>query len=100
MSFDHQLKTKSYYQTYMQENDEKQALLILGEKYVAERQKEVFDLSEIRFAQGEVYYLNKDYEAAIFKWENVSGELLPWARKKYSRCSFAIRFFSYCRRIL
>lgn len=94
MSFDHQLKTKSYYQTYMQENDEKQALLILGEKYVAERQKEVFDLSEIRFAQGEVYYLNKDYEAAIFKWENVSGELLPWAQKNIADAHLQLDFLA------
>ena len=31
--------------------------------------------------QGEVYYHCKDYEAAIFKWEQVANELAPWAKK-------------------
>ncbi|WP_068677522.1 M48 family metallopeptidase [Oceanobacillus sp. Castelsardo] len=94
MAMDHQLKTKSYYKTFLEGNDEKQALLVLGEKYVAERQKEVFDLSKIRFVQGEIYYLNKDYEAAIFKWENVSNELLPWAQKNIADAHLQLDFLA------
>lgn len=94
MAFDHQLKTKSYYKNYLERNEEKQALLVLGENYVAERQKEVFDLSEIRFAQGEVYYLNKDYEAAIFKWENVSNDLFPWAQKNIADAHVQLDFLA------
>ncbi|MFC4735064.1 hypothetical protein ACFO4L_00580 [Bacillus daqingensis] len=36
---------------------------------------------DIRFAQGEVYYHHQDLEAAVFKWEQVQGELHGWAVK-------------------
>jgi hypothetical protein len=37
---------------------------------------------DIRFSQGELYYQLTDYEAAIFKWENVKKkELSSWALK-------------------
>ena len=49
--------------------------------FFAEQKKELPDLSNFRFAQGEVYFHNNDFEAAIFKWENIQNELEPWAKK-------------------
>src|SRR5699024_9400635 len=40
------------------------------------------ELSSIRFGQGEVYFLKKDYEAAIFKWQQpIEEEFIPWSQK-------------------
>jgi len=72
---------KNYYQTFMEEGGNEEPIKILGELFNTEQQKEVTDLSYLRFAQGEVYFRNQDYEAAVFKWENVHNELKPWALK-------------------
>ncbi|QGH33296.1 GTP-binding protein [Gracilibacillus salitolerans] len=76
-----QLISKSYYHTFIDGIKDVDPIKILGELYIDEQQNEMPDLSYIRFAQGEVYFLYKDYESAIFKWENVSNELKPWAQK-------------------
>ncbi|KIO60750.1 hypothetical protein B4166_3708 [Caldibacillus thermoamylovorans] len=76
-----QFITKTYYRSLIHENDSRHPIEILGELFAEEEQKEFPDASEIRFAQGEVYFHNKDYEAAIFKWENVHNELEQWAKK-------------------
>ena len=76
-----QFITKMYYRSLIHENDSRHPIEILGELFAEEEQKEFPDASEIRFAQGEVYFHNKDYEAAIFKWENVHNELEQWAKK-------------------
>lgn len=76
-----QLISKSYYHTFIEGIKDADPIKTLGELYIDEQQNEMPDLSYIRFAQGEVYYLCKDFEAAIFKWENVSNELKPWAQK-------------------
>ncbi|MBU9723280.1 MULTISPECIES: tetratricopeptide repeat protein [Bacillaceae] len=54
---------------------------LLGHIFFTEQSMEQADLSPIRFAQGEYYYHVKDYEAAIYKWSNVEGELGDWAKK-------------------
>ncbi len=76
-----QLISKSYYHTFIEGIHNVEPIKVLGELYIEEQQNEMPDLSYIRFAQGEVYFLYKDYEAAIFKWENVANELKPWAQK-------------------
>ncbi|HWO97603.1 MAG TPA: dynamin family protein [Bacillus sp. (in: firmicutes)] len=81
MTLENQLINKTFYESWMQEDETNHPVQVLGEAYLAEQKKELYDLSHIRFAQGEVYYHHKDYEAAIFKWENINGELEPWARK-------------------
>ncbi|SES13438.1 Dynamin family protein [Gracilibacillus ureilyticus] len=81
MALEEQLINKSYYHTFTEGNHNVEPIRILSELYKEEQQKEMPDLSYIRFAQGEVYFLNQDYEAAIFKWENVDNELKPWAQK-------------------
>ena len=61
---------------------------VLGEAYLEEQKKDISDLSAIRFAQGEVYFHYKDYESAIFKWENIRNELGTMGKKEYRRCLF------------
>lgn len=82
MTIEKELINKSYYQTIIDKNKKGHPVQILGEMYMDEKQKEIPDYSSVRYAQGEVYFLNNDYEAAIFKWENVLDEnLKPWAQK-------------------
>ncbi|UCZ52473.1 GTP-binding protein [Bacillus shivajii] len=76
-----QLIQKVFYKTYMEENENRQPLQVLGEAFFTEQKKDEADLPAIRFAQGEVYYHNKDLEAAIYKWENVNNDLKAWAKK-------------------
>lgn len=66
---------------YINEHENVQPIRVLGDAYQEEIQKDLPDLTSIRFAQGEIYFHNRDFEAAIFKWENIVGELELWARK-------------------
>lgn len=81
MTLVQQLIHKTYYQMFMNEQENIHPIQVLGEAFQEEAQKDLPDLSDIRFAQGEVYFHNKDYETAIFKWENIINELEPWAKK-------------------
>lgn len=81
MTLEKELINKSYYESLMQGDQKAHPLFILGEMYMDEKMKEMPDFSYIRFAQGEIYFLNKDFEAAIFKWETVDNDLKPWAIK-------------------
>ncbi|WP_226645193.1 dynamin family protein [Mesobacillus subterraneus] len=81
MTFEEQLIKKSYFETYMEQGNQAHPVRVLGELYLEEQKNDMPDLSYIRFAQGEVYFHNRDYEAAIFKWENITNELEPWAKK-------------------
>jgi tetratricopeptide (TPR) repeat protein len=78
---ENQLISKQFYEQFLSENAIAHPIRVLGEFYMEEQKKEVPDLAYIRFAQGEVYFHNKDYEAAVFKWENIYNELEPWAKK-------------------
>lgn len=81
MTLEKQLIQKTYYEMFINEHENVHPIHVLGEAYQEELKKDIPDLSFIRFAQGEVYFQNKDYEAAIFKWENITNELEPWAKK-------------------
>lgn len=81
MTLESQLIKKSYYQMYINEHENEQPIRVLGDAYQEELQKDLPDLTSIRFAQGEIYFHNRDFEAAIFKWENIAGDLELWARK-------------------
>ncbi|SDY32532.1 hypothetical protein SAMN05421736_101959 [Evansella caseinilytica] len=76
-----QLVRKTYYKLFMKEGETREPVEVLGEAFHREQMKDTFDLTYIRFAQGEIYYHNKDHEAAIYKWEIVNNELEPWAKK-------------------
>lgn len=81
MTIEQQLIDKSYYEMFMEGHSGEQPAQVLGEAYFLEQKKEIPELSVIRFAQGEIYFHHKDYEAAIFKWENIHNDLGEWAKK-------------------
>jgi len=90
MAFEENLIQKTYYTKFVLENEKRHPIRILGDLFFAEQKKDLSDLSAIRFAQGEAYYECQDYEAAIFKWENVHNELEPWAKKNMADAYFYI----------
>jgi tetratricopeptide (TPR) repeat protein len=95
MTLENQLIQKMYYETFMDEsNNGNQPIQVLGEAYMMEQKNEMPDLSYIRFAQGEVYFHNKDYEAAIFKWENIVNELESWAKKNTADAYYELGLLS------
>ncbi|WP_338030813.1 GTP-binding protein [Cytobacillus citreus] len=94
MSIDKKLISKRYYETLIEGIENVHPIQILGNMYLDEQQEEVSELSFIRFAQGEVYFHNRDYEAAIFKWENISNELEPWAKKNMADAYFELALLS------
>ncbi|WP_102272915.1 GTP-binding protein [Cytobacillus massiliigabonensis] len=94
MTIDEKLNKKVYYQTLVNENEYLHSMKILGDLYMEEQKKELSDLSYIRFSQGEFYFHNRDYEAAIFKWENISNELEPWAKKNMADAYFELELLS------
>ncbi|WP_226037497.1 GTPase domain-containing protein [Aquibacillus saliphilus] len=94
MTLEKQLINKSYYETFMEGNENVHPIKVLGELYMDEQQNEVTYLSYIRFAQGEIYFLNKDFEAAIFKWENISNELRPWAQKNIADAHYKMELLA------
>ncbi|WP_067725586.1 GTP-binding protein [Oceanobacillus damuensis] len=90
MTVEKKLINKTYYKQFMDGKESIHPIKVLGEMYMTEQMNEVTDLASIRFSQGEVYFLNKDYEAAIFKWENISNELKPWAQKNIADAHFEL----------
>ncbi|MFD2043735.1 tetratricopeptide repeat protein [Ornithinibacillus salinisoli] len=89
MTVENELINKSYYQTIIDENENGHPIKILGEMYMEEMKKQRPNLSSIRYAQGEVYFLNEDYEAAIYKWGNpLDDKLIPWAQKNVADAHF------------
>ena len=78
---DEQLIKKVFYESFTTGQEGEHPVRLLGEAYMNEQEKELPELSYIRYAQGEIYFHNKDFESAIFKWENIANELEPWAKK-------------------
>ncbi|WP_059172418.1 lipopolysaccharide assembly protein LapB [Bacillus sp. FJAT-27445] len=81
MNLEKMLIEKTYYEGFMEGNEEKHPAGVLAEGFLEARQQGGKGLPEIRFAQGEVYYAFRDYEAAIHKWERIDGSLKEWAVK-------------------
>ena len=93
---ENELIKKSYYQSILDKNENEHPIKILGEMYIEEMQKEQPDLSFIRFAQGEVYFLNNDYEAAIYKWQHpLDKKFIPWAQKNIADSHMEMGLFEY-----
>jgi tetratricopeptide (TPR) repeat protein len=84
---------KQYYENYMKDNELAHPIRVLGDYYRKEQQNELPDLAGIRFAQGEVYFHHKDYEAAIFKWEHIHSDLEPWAKKNIADSMFQLELY-------
>ncbi|MBS4198247.1 hypothetical protein KHA93_01050 [Bacillus sp. FJAT-49732] len=93
MAFEENLIQKTHYTTFVLDNEKRHPIRVLGDLFFAEQKKELSDLSMIRFAQGEAYYQCQDYEAAIFKWENVHNELEPWAKKNMADAYFELDLY-------
>ena len=93
MTLEKKLIEKTYYEGYLKDRDES-PIEVLGQLYIAEQRKNVPDLTSIRFAQGELYFQYHDYEAAIFKWENISNELEPWAKKNLADAYLELEEYS------
>lgn len=81
MNLEEQLTKKSYFEQFTSAYKDRQPVQVLGELFFEEQQKEAYDLSYIRFAQGELYFHCMDFETAIYKWESIHNELEPWAKK-------------------
>ncbi|WP_318505911.1 GTP-binding protein [Bacillus sp. T3] len=90
---DEQLLKKSYYKSFIEPNEKRQPIQVLGDTYLKE-QNNLSELPNIRFAQGELYFEAKDYEAAIFKWGNINNELEPWAKKNMADAYFELELYS------
>lgn len=94
MTTDIELMNKSYYKSLMINQESNHPIETLGEMFLSKQHHEPTNLAEIRFAQGEVYYHSKDFEAAIFKWENIKGELEYWAKKNIADAYFELGQYS------
>ncbi|CAM3906880.1 tetratricopeptide repeat protein [Lederbergia lenta] len=91
MANEESLIQKIYYEKILKDADEKvYPVKALGDLYFNESKKDLPELSNIRFAQGEVYFHNSDFETAIFKWENIQNELEPWAKKNMADAYFEL----------
>ena len=88
MSNENNLIEKSLYKTLLTNDNAANPLLTISEEILIEQQKELPELSTFRYAQGELYFHYKDYETAIFKWEKVTNELEPWAKKNMADAYF------------
>jgi tetratricopeptide (TPR) repeat protein len=94
MTLEEQLIQKAYYKMFINEHEDTHPIRVLGEAFQEEAAKDLPNLSSIRFAQGEVYFHHKDYEAAIFKWENITDDLAPWAKKNTADAYYELGLLS------
>ena len=85
---------KNYYKTFIDKENTANPMLVISEYVLQEQDQDIPELSNLRYAQGELYYLHKDYEAAIFKWEQVTNELEPWAKKNMADAYFSVELYS------
>lgn len=100
MTTENELLKKSYYQTIIDHDKKEHPIRALGEMYKEEMQKEQPELSSIRFAQGEVYFLNHDYETAIYKWQHpLDEELIPWAQKNIADAHVELGLLDYAEKL-
>lgn len=78
---ENQLSQKTYFETFTVDRAEMNPVQLLGDLLAAAQEENPAEVSHIRYAQGELYFHYKDYEAAIFKWENIANEQEMWAKK-------------------
>lgn len=96
MPTENQLIMKSYYQSLINENEQEHPIRVLGDMYIEEMKEEQPDLSAIRFAQGEVYFINHDYEAAIYKWQHpLENPFIPWGQKNIADAHMEMGLLEY-----
>ncbi|MBM7692811.1 tetratricopeptide (TPR) repeat protein/ABC-type oligopeptide transport system ATPase subunit [Peribacillus deserti] len=89
MTLEKQLVEKTFYEAFLQDNSTDHPVSLLGEALFLGQHDEAVDISNIRYAQGEVYFHHKDYESAVFKWEHVANALQLWASKNIGDAFYA-----------
>ncbi|WP_209123743.1 50S ribosome-binding GTPase [Alkalihalobacillus sp. BA299] len=94
MTLEMQLIQKKYFESLIIDRANQAPVQFLGHLYMDEQRSKETDLSYIRFSQGEVYFHNKDYEAAIFKWEKIHNELELWAKKNMADAYYELGLLS------
>lgn len=94
MTLENQLIKKTFHETFLNGETSDPPIKVLGDVYYTEQKMDNADLSYIRYAQAEVYFHYKDYETAIFKWENIANELEPWAKKNMGDAYFELGLLS------
>ncbi len=94
MSLEEMLKNRQYFEQFLSEDKYENPVEVLGELFADEQSKDEADLSNIRYAQGELYYHYKDFEAAIYKWEYVNNELNSWAKKNMADAYVQLGYYS------
>ncbi|QKS70584.1 hypothetical protein FLK61_27935 [Paenalkalicoccus suaedae] len=82
---------KTYYQSILSDEENMNPVQSLGKLLHAAQQDGEAELSQIRFAQGEMYYHQLDLETAIYKWQNVTNELSGWAQKNIGDTYYDLR---------
>lgn len=89
MTIENKLMNKTYFHTLIDEKEQIHPIESLGEMFINEMEKHRPNLSAIRYAQGEVYFLNLDFEAAIYKWSHhLDEKFIPWAQKNIADAHF------------
>ncbi len=86
------LVQKMYYRYVLNEEEQQYPVKQLGQKMTEAAEDESL-LAEIRFGQGEIYYHYGDVEAAIYKWEHVTGDIKPWAFKNIGDAYYDLGWF-------
>ncbi len=93
MTIENELIARNFYQTLLIDQSVDPGKY-LGQLLGNEQLKVNADLADIRFAQGEVYFHDRDFETAIFKWEKVDNGLEQWARKNMADAYVELKLFS------
>lgn len=70
MTLEKQLINKCYYKTFTEGSENEHPIKVLGELSILEQQKEVTDLSYIRFAQGRYIF-----KIRIMKQQFLNGKI-------------------------
>ncbi|WNF37897.1 GTP-binding protein [Bacillaceae bacterium IKA-2] len=91
MTLEKHLIQKRYFESLIVVHENDNPVQFLGHLYMDEQNNEKSDLSDIRFSQGEVYFHNKDFEAAIFKWEKIHNDFEQWAKKNIADAYYELR---------
>ena len=90
MTVKQQFINKEFYKTFLNDSD-KQPIAQLANLF--RTPGEEINLSSVRFAQGEVYFENKDFETAVFKWEKVENQYKDWAQKNIADAYYEVGAF-------
>ncbi|WP_163539150.1 hypothetical protein [Gracilibacillus sp. YIM 98692] len=100
MTVENALNSKTYYKQFVIENPTNNPLKALAEMQMIGQKDELLTTDEeLRFSQGELYFHYKDFEAAIFKWENIYGELEQWAEKNKADAYYELGQLVYAENI-